>query len=40
VDKVAHHTKVRRIQKLCYVDSAVINQRLFTLPGEIFSITG
>jgi len=35
VDKVAHHTKVQRIQKQCYVDAAGINRRLFILPGEL-----
>jgi hypothetical protein len=34
VDKIAHHIKVRRKQKRCYVDAAVINRRLFILPGE------
>lgn len=40
VDKIAHHIKVRRFQKRYYVDAAVINQRLFILPGEIFHATG
>jgi hypothetical protein len=39
VDKVAHHTKVRRIPKRCYVDSAGINRRLFILPGELLPIS-
>lgn len=39
VDKIAHHIKVRRIQKRCYVDAAGINRRLFILPGEIFHAT-
>lgn len=40
VDKIAHHIKVRRFQKRYYVDAAVINQRLFILPGEISHATG
>ena len=39
-DKIAHHIKVRRIQKLCYVDSAGLNRRVFVLPGESFLVTG
>lgn len=39
VDKIAHHIKVRRVPKRYYVDAAVINQRLFILPGEIFPVT-
>jgi hypothetical protein len=36
VDKIAHHIKVRSIQKRYYLDTAGINKMLFILRGEVF----
>jgi hypothetical protein len=38
MDKVAHHTKVRRIPRFTFVDSAEIGRRGFILPGDILAI--
>ena len=38
-DKIAHHIEVLSVQKLCNVDSAGVNRRVFVLPREVFTTT-